>query len=241
MSIFGRLADIMKANINDLLDRAEDPEKMIKQMVLEMEEAVNKATLAVGQAIANEKSLERQYNRQKGQMEDWHGKAVKAVQAGRDDLASQALQRKSTVEQNVGDLERMLTEARTSTSSLRSQLDQLKGKLDEARMRQNTLIARSQAAKAKKQVAQTFAGVGSDAFSKFDKLEQKVEKTEAEAEAFAQLAGENTSLEDEFKALESSSSADTELAALKAQLGMGGGSAGELGEGDEKDEPGEKS
>jgi len=231
MSIFGRLTDIVKANINDLLDRSEDPEKMIKQMVLEMEEAVNKATLAVGQAIANEKTLERQFTRQKSQMEDWQNKAVQAVQAGRDDLARQALQRKNTIEQNVVDLERMLGEARTSTGALRTQLDQLKSKLDEARMRQNTLIARSQAAKAKKQVAQTFAGVGSDAFSKFEKLEQKVEKTEAEADAFAQLAGENTSLEDEFKSLEVNSSADDDLAALKAQLGMGSATKGELGEG----------
>lgn len=236
MSIFGRLTDIVKANINDLLDRSEDPEKMIKQMVLEMEEAVNKATLAVGQAIANEKTLERQFNRQSSQMEEWQKKAVQAVQAGRDDLAKQALQRKNTIEQNVVDLERMLGEARTSTGQLRTQLDQLKGKLDEARMRQNTLIARSQAAKAKKQVAQTFAGVGSDAFSKFEKLEQKVEKTEAEAEAFSQLAGENTSLEDEFKALESTSSADDELAALKAQLEVGSATRGELGEGKKEEE-----
>lgn len=233
MGIFGRLADIVKANINDLLDRAEDPEKMIKQMVIEMEEAVNKATLAVGQAIANEKSLERQYNRQNAQMEEWQSKAVQAVQAGRDDLARQALQRKNTIQQNVTDLERMLAEARTSSQGLRIQLDQLKSKLDEARMRQNTLIARSQAAKAKKQVAQTFAGVGSDAFAKFEKLEQKVEKTEAEAEAFAQLAGENTSLDDEFKALSANSAADDELASLKAQLGMGSSSsAGQLGEGE---------
>jgi phage shock protein A len=231
MSIFGRLTDIVKANINDLLDRSEDPEKMIKQMVIEMEEAVNKATLAVGQAIANEKTLERQFTRQKSQMEDWQNKAVQAVQAGRDDLAKQALQRKNTIEQNVVDLERMLGEANTSTGTLRTQLDQLKSKLDEARMRQNTLIARSQAAKAKKQVAQTFAGVGSDAFSKFEKLEQKVEKTEAEADAFAQLAGENTSLEDEFKSLDVSSSTDDDLAALKAQLGVGSATKGELGEG----------
>src|SRR5688500_20149998 len=91
MSIFGRMTDIVKANINDLLDRAEDPEKMIKQMVLEMEEAVNKATLAVGSAIANEKSLERQYNKQLAQSNDWQQKAVMAVNAGRDDMARQAL------------------------------------------------------------------------------------------------------------------------------------------------------
>jgi phage shock protein A len=228
MSIFGRVADIFKANINDILDRAEDPEKMIKQMVLEMEDAVNKATLAVGQAIANEKSLERQYNKQLAQTNDWQQKAVQAVSAGRDDLARQALERKNTIQRNVGDLERMLGEARGSATMLRGQLDQLKAKLDEARMRQNTLIARSQAAKAKKQIAQSFAGVGGDAFAKFDKLEQKVEKTEAEADAFAQLAGENTSLDDQFRQLSTGSAADDELAALKAQLGMGSTSAGSL-------------
>lgn len=231
MSIFGRMADIFKANINDLLDRAEDPEKMIKQMVIEMEEAVNKATLAVGQAIANEKSLERQHNKQLAQSNDWQQKAITAVNAGRDDLAKAALERKNTIQRNVTDLERMLLEARNTSTTLRGQLDQLKSKLDEARMRQNTLIARSQAAKAKKQIAQSFAGVGGDAFAKFDKLEQRVEKTEAEAEAFAQLAGENTSLEDQFKQLGASSEADDELAALKAQLGMGSSSAGQLPQG----------
>ncbi len=228
MSIFGRMADIMKANINDLLDRAEDPEKMIKQMVLEMEEAVNKATIAVGSAIANEKMLERQYNKQTAETDEWQKKAIQAVSAGRDDLAKAALERKNTIQKNVGDLERMLGEARTTSTALRGQLDQIKAKLDEARMRQNTLIARAQAAKAKKQIAQSFAGVGSDAFSKFDKLEQKVEKQEAEADAFAQLAGENTSLEDQFKQLSAGSDADAELAALKAQLGAGSSPAGSL-------------
>ncbi len=228
MSIFGRMADIVKANLNDLLDRAEDPEKMIKQMVIEMEEAVNKATLAVGQAIANEKSLERQYNKQLAQTNDWQQKALQAVGAGRDDLARQALERKNSIQKNVTDLDKMLGEARATSVNLRGQLDQLKGKLDEARMRQSTLIARSQAAKAKKAISQSFAGVGSDAFSKFDQLERKVEKTEAEAEAFAQLANENTSLEDQFKALGSGAEVDDELAALKAQLGMGSRSAGQL-------------
>jgi phage shock protein A len=230
MSIFGRMADIVKANINDLLDRAEDPEKMIKQMVIEMEEAVNKATIAVGSAIANEKSLERQYNKQFASANDWQQKAIQAVNAGRDDLARQALERKNTLSKNVVDLEQMLGEARTTSTNLRGQLDQLKAKLDEARMRQNTLIARAQAAKAKKQIAQTFAGVGGDAFAKFDKLEQKVEKTEAEAEAFVQLANENTSLDDQFKALSVGSAVDDELASLKAQIGTGKQPAGSLPE-----------
>jgi phage shock protein A len=235
MSIFGRVADIFKANINDILDRAEDPEKMIKQMVIEMEEAVNKATLAVGSAIANEKQLERQYTKQLAQTNDWQQKAVQAVNAGRDDLARQALERKNTIQKNVTDLERMHSEARATAINLRGQLDQLKSKLEEARMRQNTLIARSQAAKAKKQIAQSFSGVGSDAFSKFDKLEQKVEKTEAEAEAFAQLAGENTSLEDQFKQLGSGAEVDDELSSLKAQLGMGTAKAGTLTSGEKEE------
>ena len=229
MSIFGRIAHIFKANINDLLDKAEDPEKMIKQMVIEMEEAVNKATLAVGSAIANEKSLEKQYNRQKVQSDDWQAKAIQAVNAGRDDLARQALERKNSLTKNVEDLDKMLTESKGTSINLRGQLDQLKSKLDEARMRQSTLIARSQAADAKKQIAQTFSGIGSDAFSKFDRLEEKVDKKEAEADAFAQLAGENTSLDDQFKQLGSSGAVDAELEALKKQLGMGGSSnAGEL-------------
>lgn len=236
MSIFGRMTDIVKANINDLLDRSEDPEKMIKQMVLEMEEAVNKATLAVGSAIANEKSLERQFTKQSAQANDWQQKALLAVNAGRDDLARQALERKNTIGKNVTDLERMHTEAKTTATSLRGQLDQLKSKLEEARMRQNTLIARSQAAKAKKQIAQSFSGIGSDAFSKFDKLEQRVEKTEAEAEAFAQLAGEATSLDDQFKQLGAGAEVDDELEALKAQLGMGTKTAGTLSQGSEKAE-----
>lgn len=198
-------------------------------MVIEMEEAVNKATLAVGSAIANEKSLEKQYNRQKVQSDDWQAKAIQAVNAGRDDLARQALERKNSLTKNVEDLDKMLTESKGTSINLRGQLDQLKSKLDEARMRQSTLIARSQAADAKKQIAQTFSGIGSDAFSKFDRLEEKVDKKEAEADAFAQLAGENTSLDDQFKQLGSSGAVDAELEALKKQLGMGGSSnAGEL-------------
>lgn len=236
MSIFARMSDIFKANINDILDRAEDPEKMIKQMVIEMEEAVNKATIAVGSAIANEKQLERQFNKQNAQMTDWQQKALQAVNAGRDDLARQALERKNTIQKNVGDLERMHVEASTTATQLRGQLDQLKSKLDEARMRQSTLIARSQSAKAKKMIAQSFSGVGSDAFSKFDKLEAKVEKTEAEADAFAQLAGENTSLDDQFRALGTGAVVDDELEAMKAQLGMGSKPAGSLGEGKKEEE-----
>lgn len=220
MGIFSRIADIFKSNVNDALDKAEDPEKMLKQMVLEMEESVNKATLAVANAIANEKSLERKLEKARNEKKDWEQKAVQALQAGREDLAKAALEKKTIAERNVIDLEPIYQQAKATSDKMRTQLNSLKAKLEEARSRQSTLIARSQAAKAQKQIAQSFSGVGSDAFSKFDKFEGKIEKLESEATAFEQLAGENTKLEDEFKMLSTSSNVDADLLELKAKLGM---------------------
>lgn len=219
MGIFARMSDIMKANINDFLDKAEDPEKMIKQMVIEMEEAVNKATTAVGSAIANQKRLEKQFNENKKSADEWQNKAIQAVNAGRDDLASQALTKKQSYMTAVNSLEPTLAEATKTAEQMKLQLTQLKAKLDEARVRQNTLIARHQAAKAKKMIAQQMSGVGGNAFANFDKFEKKIEDVEAEADAHSELAGESTSLDDEFKKLTSNSNVDSELAALKAQLG----------------------
>ncbi len=220
MGIFSRIADIFKANVNDALDKAEDPEKMLKQMVLEMEESVNKATLAVANAIANEKSLERKMEKARRDVSEWETKATQALQAGREDLARAALERKIIAEKNLQDLQPVYQQAKDTTNKLRSQLNSLKTKLDEARARQSTLIARSQAAKAQKQIAQSLSGVGSDAFSKFDKYEEKIEKLEAESSAFEELAGESTSLEEEFKLLSKSSNVDQQLLELKSKMGM---------------------
>jgi phage shock protein A len=215
--IFSRLSDIFKANINDMLDKAEDPEKMIKQMVLEMEEAVNKATTAVGSAIANEKHLERQYKDKQKQIEQWQSRALKAVNAGRDDLARQALEKKNSFTKASNDLEMPMVEAKKTADTLRGQLEQLKKKLDEARVRESTLIARHQAAQAKKKISKSLAGLGDGAFADFEKYEQRVLKAESEADAYAELAGDSTaSLEDEFAQLEGSTAVDDELALLKA-------------------------
>lgn len=218
MGIFSRFADVVKANVNDLLDKAEDPEKIIKQMVLEMEESVNKVTLAVAQSIANEKSLQRKVDKARESESKWHDKAKQALEAGRDDLAKQALEKRATFTKQADDLTPALESAKSITEKLRSQLSELKAKLEEARTRKSTLIARSQSAKAQKQISQSFSGVGLDAFSKFDKFESKVESMEAEADAYGELAGEDSSLEAEFKALETSS-LDDELAKLKQEMG----------------------
>mgnify|MGYP000848986473 FL=1 len=219
MGIFDRISDIFKANVNDTLDKAEDPEKMLKQMVIEMEESINKTTLAVASSIANEKTLERKLIKARAESADWEQKAMQAINANREDLAKAALQKKAIVDRNVVDLEPIYTSAKTTSDKMRSQLDALRAKLDEARTRQSTLIARSQAAKAQKQIAQSLNGIGSDAFSKFDKFEGKIEKLEGEAEAFEQLGGSNTKLDDEFKTLSTSAGVDSELLQLKAKMG----------------------
>ena len=117
----------------------------------------------------------------------------------------------------MNDLEPTFQTAKATAERLKSQLDELRKKLDEARSRQNTLIARSNAAKAEKQLNQAMSGTGSDAFSKFEKMENKVEQMEAEAEAFGELNGSDKSLEEEFANL-SNPNLDDELAKLKAKL-----------------------
>ena len=217
--IFSRMADIVKANLNDLLTRAEDPEKMIRQMILEMEEAVNKATASVGTAVANEKRLERQYMEKQDQIEAWQKKAELAVEAGEDDLARRALERKSTIEEAARDLEAALDESRKTSTQLKQQLTQLKSKLDEARTRQGALVARRRAAEARKQIAKGLSGVGDDAFSSFDRFRQRIESEEAEADAHQAIAGAEPSLEDAFSKLEKKGSVEDELKALKEKMG----------------------
>lgn len=221
MGIFSRIADIFKSNVNDAIDKAENPEKMLRQMVLEMEESVNKATLSVGQAIANERSLERKHKKALADSAEWQNKAKRALEAGNEELAMKALERKQISDKNAADLGPVLEQASQTTAKLREQLNQLKSKLEEAKSRQSTLIARSQAAKAQKQLSKSGAGLGSDAFSKFDRMEEKIERTEAEAEAFGEL-DESSDLDAEFKKLEGGSAAD-ELERMKKEMGLIGG------------------
>ncbi len=217
--IFARMADIVKANLHDLLSKAEDPEKMIRQMILEMEEAVNKATASVGTAVANEKRLERQTLEKQDQIIAWQKKAELAVEAGEDDLARRALERKTSLTEVTCDLEAALKESRQITVQLKQQLAQLKTKLEEARTRQVALIARKRVADARKQIAKGLSGMGDDAFSSFERFRQRIESDEAEAEAHMELATDQNSLDDAFAKLERKGSVEDELQALKQKMG----------------------
>lgn len=220
MSIFKRISDVFRSNVNDALDNIEDAEKMLKQMVLDMEASINKATTAIAQAIANEKSLAKKMETARNNSKDWENKAMQALTAGREDLARQALERKALEDRNLQDLIPLHKQAAETSEKLKAQLSQLKSKLDEAKNRQSTLIARSQAAKAQKQINKSLSGIGSDSFANFDKYEEKILGLEAEATAYEELAGENTSLEMEFKKLSSNSDVEANLLEMKQKMGM---------------------
>ena len=213
-----RISDILKSNINEMLDRAEEPDKMIRQMIRDMEEAVGKATASVGTAVANNKRLERQCNDKQSQIDDWQRKAERAVESGDDELARRALERKSMFDKASADLAPALAESKQTAEQLREQLRELKTKLEEARTRQGALVARHQAAVARKRLAQSISGVGEDAFSSFERFEQKVEESEAEAAAHAEINGEMEDIEKEIRQIDVDRSVDDELQALKAKL-----------------------
>ncbi len=216
--MFARMTDILRSNINEALDRAEDPEKLIRQMIREMEEAVNKATASVGTAVANQKRLERQYDERVTQVGDWQRKAERGVEAGEDELARRALERKTVLQRAVDELGPVVEESRRTAQQLREQLRELKGKLEEARTRQGTLTARHRAAEARKKLAQSIQGLGDDAFSSFERFEQRVEETEADAEAHDEVANDLDDVERRVRDLDRSASVEEELRALKQRL-----------------------
>lgn len=223
MSVFRRIADIIKAYINDLFDKAEDPALMIKQMVIEMEEGIAQSTTALAKALASEKQLERKYKILANQAQGWERKAMVALESGNENLARQALTKKAELTAQVNEYQKMVQNASKATKALRNQVDGLKSKLQEARMKESTLLARSEMAKTQKKLAKQLGGFNVDNnFARFDKFEERVLKAEAEAEAMVELADDNASLNDEFKALEQSTSVDDDLAKLRAKMNMGG-------------------
>ncbi|HPK06401.1 MAG TPA: PspA/IM30 family protein [Aminivibrio sp.] len=223
MSIFARVSDIFKANVNEMLDRMEDPEKMVKQMIIEMEEALVKATSALAKAMANERNLRKQQENALSQAKQWEEKAAMALKAGNADLAKQALSKKIIADGQAKQYDAMVAQASSVTSQLRSQLDTLKTRLDEARMKQATLVARAQTAKTQKEFSTVMgSNVGQGAFAKFEKMEKKIEGMEAEAQAFSELSGDAPA-DDPFKDMEKDMQLEAEMAKLMEKMGGGAG------------------
>ena len=221
MAIFQRISDIIKANINDLLDKAEDPEKMVKQIILEMEGQIDSATQGLGQAMAGQKTAKKQLDAARAEVESWENKAKAALAAGNEDLARTALQRKVTLQDSLVKFEAQYEQISNQVATLEGQLKEMKAKLEEARARKNMIIARSKMADASLQVAKTISSGSVDsAMAKLDKLEEKVVEKESISEAYSELTMDDPVVIDAYEMLETQYAVDQELAKLKAEMGL---------------------
>jgi phage shock protein A len=224
MGIFSRLGTLIKSNINDLIAKAEDPEKMLNQVLLEMQQQLVEAKKAVAVAIADEKKLHKQYNAEVDKSKEWERKAMVAVRAGDDGLARQALVRKQEHETIGTQFQQQWIGQKQAVEKLKDALRLLNNKIEEAKRKKNILIARKKRAEAQHQIAQTMQGLGdTSAFDTFDRMADRISLMEAEAEAGAELAGElsGDTLESKFLQLEQGGgSEDDALSELKAKMGM---------------------
>ena len=224
MGIFSRLGSLLKSNLNDLISKAEDPEKMLNQIVIDMQNQLVEAKKQVAVSIADQKRLEKQRDEQAELSQEWEKKAMLAVRAGDDALAREALKRKAEHEAQLAEFTKQADLQKAAVDKLKEQLRGLNEKIEEAKRKKNILIARSKRAEAQKTIQATMSGLSDNsAFDTFDRMSQKVDQIEAEAEANTELGNELTgdSLAQKFKALESSNTgSDSALAELKAKMGL---------------------
>ena len=221
MGVLSRISTIFKANVNDALTKAEDPERILNQIVIEMNEQLADTKQKVASAIADEKRLQKQYQESVEQAKQWEEKATAAVQKERDDLAREALARRNNHQQLAEEYRIQWEKQKQAVDQLKEHLRGLERKIEEAGRKKNLLIARQKRAKAQKQIHETMVGMkNSSAFNAFDRMERKVGDIEARADAAAEMADlESDTLEDEFAKLETRDSVDDDLAALKTKLG----------------------
>jgi phage shock protein A len=221
MAIFSRIADILKANINDMIDKAEDPEKMVKQLIIEIEQDVDEATQALGQAMGSQKMAQKELADALAKSADWNDKAKLALKAGNEELARKALECKVGVDSQIEPLQKSYDEISANVDKMKNQVQTLKMKLDEARARQQILIARAKMADAATNVATSINTSNIDsAFAKLDKLERKIVEKESIAEAYGDINSAEVDANEQFAEMQHNAAIDSELERLKAELGM---------------------
>ena len=220
MGIFQRLSDLLKSNINDLIDKAEDPEKMVKQIILDMQKELNKSTQALGKAVASERMAEKQYQNSQQISADWESKAKAALAAGNTELAKKALAKKVKADEDTASYKEMYETISKQTADIKEQVETLKSKLDEAKSRQAMLIARSQMADTQKNLAKTVGGFdASSSTEKFNRMEEKIIRKEAEADAFADISDSLNGVDkDNFDELQTNAKVDDELRRLMTEM-----------------------
>ncbi|HXW96636.1 MAG TPA: PspA/IM30 family protein [Gemmatimonadales bacterium] len=239
MGIFDRLSTLIRSNLNDLISRAENPEKMLNQLIVDMKSQLAKAKQQVASAIADEKKLQADAESMKKQADDWERRAMLAVQEGRDDLAKQALTRYNESMQGAQQLHETWVKHKAETETLKSSLRQLNDKIEEAKRKKNILIARARRAEAQQRIQETMSGMSDkSAFESFERMTERIEQQERKAIAAAELHNEfeGDTLLQQFQALEYKGAPDQQLLELKAKMGLlgagGGGPAKQLGKGE---------
>jgi len=217
MALFKRIRDITAASINDLIDKAEDPVKMINQFLRDMEEDIAEAETSVAKQIAMEKRFREQRDEASALVDKRQEQAVKALELGNEELARKALQDKKDQQERFDTFSQEYEKARVLADDLRHKLDQMKDEFTKMKGRREMLVARADAAKVQTQINRAMGSFNTDSAARgFSRMEEKVAQMEAQAEASSELRGSHKSIDDEFKALDSG--VEDELAALKAKL-----------------------
>lgn len=218
MGIFSRLSDIINSNINSILDRAEDPDKIIRMVIQEMEDTLVEVRSSAARAIADQKDIERKLKKVESAMSEWESKAELAISKGREDLAKGALIEKSKLAEMAEHLQAEITYIQEALTRHEEDVIKLDSKLREARAKKASLQTRTKTAKNSVKLKRNIYDTRiDDAFERFDKVERRLDRIEGEAEAM-EMGREGKSLEAEFAELETNDEVEAELEALKAKV-----------------------
>jgi len=218
MGILDRMSQILRSNINDMLNHAEDPEKMLNQIIADMEDALRQGKSQVAEQIAQEKMMQSDLDTAKKNADEWSKKAELAVSKGADDLAREALHRQNDYSSQVEIYQKQLDAQHQAVQKLKSDLDALDSKYGEARRNKDSLIARAKRADAQKQMSQASAKMSSvDYSSDLAHMERRIQEKEARAAAEDEMKSD--SVDEKFKKLGSDSAVDDQLSALKKKMG----------------------
>ncbi|ATZ74482.1 phage shock protein PspA [Idiomarina sp. X4] len=216
MGIFSRFSDIVNSNINALLDKAEDPQKMVRLIIQEMEDTLVEVRSTSARLLAEKKDIQRQQERMEKEVSDWEAKAELALSKEREDLARQALIEKSRAQDNVDALQNEMQRVDESLDKLNDEIAQLQEKLADAKSRQKAILMRQKTASSRLQVKkQVDSSKVDDAMQRFDRYEAKIDDLEAQVESYDMG---KRSLRDEFAELENEGKVDEELEALRARM-----------------------
>ncbi|MGF1535868.1 MAG: PspA/IM30 family protein [Elainellaceae cyanobacterium] len=222
MGLFDRVSRVVRSNLNAMVGAAEDPEKILDQAIVDMQEDLIQMRQAVARAIASQKRVQQQYNQAETEAGKWQQRAQLALQKGDEDLARQALSRKKVQAETANALKGQLDQQSGQVETLKRNLIALEGKISEAKTKKDMLKARASAAKANEQLQNTIGQSRSgSSMAAFERMEEKVMMMEAKSQAATELAGAD--LESQFNQLEAGSDVDDELAAMKQQM-LGGAS-----------------